>query len=140
MNDKYPGWTNTDVTSQYKDQLGLPDAGVKLKSLKKDDGTKSGIILEIDASYNNAYAKAKDIIEKVKQQNIDITGYKIVNMGKLGRQSFKEILKASQTKLNFLSYFMKVLIHLTLLNLKIKKLMSWVFIQHQTTSMMIFEP
>ncbi|WP_322941668.1 putative immunoglobulin-blocking virulence protein [Mycoplasmopsis canis] len=105
LNDKYPGWTNTDVTSQYKDQLGLPDAGVKLKSLKKDDGTKSGIILEIDASYNNAYAKAKDIIEKVKQQNIDITGYKIVNMGKLGRQSFKEILKALPDKIKLLKLF-----------------------------------
>ncbi|TQC51520.1 putative immunoglobulin-blocking virulence protein [Mycoplasmopsis mucosicanis] len=105
LNDKYPGWTNTDVTNDYKDKLGLPDAGVKLKSLRKDDGTKSGIILEIDASYDEAYKKAKDIIEKVKQQGIEITGYKIVNMGKLGRQNFKEILQALPEKIKLLKLF-----------------------------------
>ncbi|WP_169736956.1 putative immunoglobulin-blocking virulence protein [Mycoplasmopsis opalescens] len=103
--DVYPGWKTENVTHQYKGKYNLPDRGVTIKKLTKEDGSKTGIILEINAEVADAYNNTVRIINEFKAKGEKITGYKIINMGKLGRQSFKEILKALPDNIELLKLF-----------------------------------
>ncbi|WP_277869736.1 putative immunoglobulin-blocking virulence protein [[Mycoplasma] phocidae] len=104
----YPGWTKRDVTNDFSKYGISPGYGIKVTELTNDKGIKrkKGIVIDIDASNRDGYNHTKEIIEKLKAENVDITGYRIHNMGKGdASQSFKDILKALPNKLPLLELF-----------------------------------
>lgn len=110
QNGEYPGWTKTNVTSEFK-KYGLSDGdGIVVNKLTRktpEQGSlNEGYIVDIDASNDLGYEKAKKIIEELKKQNINVTGYRIRNMGKFdSNQRFEEILKALPDTLPLLELF-----------------------------------
>lgn len=110
QNGEYPGWTKTNVTSEFK-KYGLSDGdGIVVNKLTRktpEQGSlNEGYIIDIDASNDQGYEKAKKIIEELKKQNINVTGYRIRNMGKFdSNQRFEEILKALPDTLPLLELF-----------------------------------
>ncbi|MBN0970622.1 putative immunoglobulin-blocking virulence protein [Mycoplasma phocoeninasale] len=107
-NGNYPGWTKKDVTKDFE-QYGIKsDYGIKVTELTNENGVKrkKGIVIDIDVSNPKGYENTKQIIENLKSKNVDITGYRIHNMGKGdAAQSFKDILKALPDKLPLLELF-----------------------------------
>ncbi|MBN0970624.1 putative immunoglobulin-blocking virulence protein [Mycoplasma phocoeninasale] len=104
----YPGWKKTDVTSQYEKYGIKSEYGIKVTELTNENGVKrkKGIVIDIDASNSKGYENTQKIIEKLKSENVEITGYRIHNMGKgNAAQSFKNILKALPDKLPLLELF-----------------------------------
>ncbi|WP_412031328.1 putative immunoglobulin-blocking virulence protein [Metamycoplasma buccale] len=109
----YKGWTKTDKTNELnnKHNLGINNGdGIKISELKRDKEIpgklNQGYVVEIDASNPNGYQKAKKLIEDLKAKNIQITGYRITNMGKNdSNQQFKEILRALPDELPQLELF-----------------------------------
>ena len=110
QNGEYPGWTKTNVTSEFK-KYGLSDGdGIVVNKLTRktpEQGSlNEGYIVDIDASNDLGYEKAKKIIEELKKQNINVTGYRIRNMGKVdSNQRFEDILKALPDTLPLLELF-----------------------------------
>lgn len=110
QNGEYPGWTKTNVTSEFK-KYGLSDGdGIVVNKLTRktpEQGSlNEGYIVDIDASNDQGYEKAKKIIEELKKQNINVTGYRIRNMGKFdSNQRFEDILKALPDTLPLLELF-----------------------------------
>ncbi|MBT1315952.1 putative immunoglobulin-blocking virulence protein [Mycoplasmopsis bovis] len=110
---KFPGWTRSDKTSEYQSAYGIqPSDGIKVFELTRDkpvnDGSKrnSGIVVEIDAANSSGYNKIKELIEKFKANNKEITSYRIFNMGVTSpSQEFKDILKSLPDKLPQLELF-----------------------------------
>ncbi|WP_330463503.1 putative immunoglobulin-blocking virulence protein [Metamycoplasma gateae] len=108
----YRGWTKTDVTRSEKFKqfnVGNGD-GIKITELVRDKPEEGklnkGYIVEIDAANYDGYEKTKRLIESLKEKGIEITSYRIKNMGKKDvNQKFKEILKALPDKLPQLELF-----------------------------------
>lgn len=97
----YPGWTLSDVSSQYEEQLGFSKQNDDIKIEKitrdvKEEGRRNeGLILTIDAANSSGYAKTLKLIQDLQAKNIEITSYRIKNMGKNdANQRFIEILAA----------------------------------------------
>lgn len=93
----YPGWTKSDVTNQFN-KYGINSGdGIKVYKLKRQNPEQGklneGTILEIDASNEKGYLKAKQVIEQLKKDKVEITGYRILRMGdNNSSQKFKDIL------------------------------------------------
>ncbi|MDI3348580.1 putative immunoglobulin-blocking virulence protein [Mycoplasmopsis arginini] len=111
-NGNYRGWTKKDVTKsdQFKEfNVGNNDGIVitELTREKPEEGKlNKGYIVEIDAANFEGYEKTKNLIEQLKAKGIEITSYRIKNMGKKDvNQKFREILRALPDKLPQLELF-----------------------------------
>ncbi|WP_330463649.1 putative immunoglobulin-blocking virulence protein [Metamycoplasma gateae] len=111
-NGNYRGWTKTDVTDDPKfKKYNVSHAdGISIAELKRDkpiDGKlNSGYVVEIDAANQSGYAKTKKLIEELKNNGVEITSYRIKNMGKKDvNQKFREILKVLPDQLPQLELF-----------------------------------
>lgn len=108
----YEGWTKTDITKDPRFQkynVGNGD-GITISQLKRDkpkaNELNEGIVIEIDASNIKGYQKTKELIEKLKIDNVMVTSYRIKNMGaKDSSQKFKDILEALPDELPQLELF-----------------------------------
>ncbi|MGP1451566.1 MAG: putative immunoglobulin-blocking virulence protein [Metamycoplasmataceae bacterium] len=107
---EYPGWKKTDATSEFH-KYGVENGdGITVNKLtreKPEDGQMNeGYIVDIDAGNNKGYEKAKELIKKLKDANVNITGYRIRNMGKFdSNQRFEQILEEMPDKLPLLELF-----------------------------------
>ncbi len=106
----YPGWNKTNITDQYKKYGVEANDGITITKLDREkpiEGKRnSGIIVDIDVSNKNGYLKTKQLIETLKNQNIEITGYRLRNMGKGNSgQKFIDILKALPDTLPLLELY-----------------------------------
>ncbi|QKT05237.1 putative immunoglobulin-blocking virulence protein [Mycoplasma sp. OR1901] len=115
-NGEYKGWTRYDRTSYYNEKfkLGLTNTdGIRIDDIDRDvpDQTgklNSGIAVEIDASNDEGYKKAKEIILKLKEQNAQITAYRFKNIGKNNSsQKFREIFRELPEELPLLELFLE---------------------------------
>ncbi|MGZ9413709.1 putative immunoglobulin-blocking virulence protein [Mycoplasma sp. Z386] len=97
----YPGWTKRDVTSDYRFtsyNVSRSD-GFTISELTRDEPIQGkrnkGLVVEIDASNNKGYAKTLGFIRQAKENGLEITSYKIKNIGtKDANQRFYDIFKA----------------------------------------------
>ncbi|CAL58984.1 Conserved hypothetical protein, predicted transmembrane protein [Mycoplasmopsis agalactiae PG2] len=113
VDGKFPGWTKSDKTSDYSSAYNIqPSDGIKVFELTRNnpvnDGSKrnSGIVVEIDAANSSGYNKIKELVEKFKANNKEITSYRIFNMGVTSpSQEFKDILKSLPDNLPQLELF-----------------------------------
>ncbi|WP_322959673.1 putative immunoglobulin-blocking virulence protein [Mycoplasmopsis felis] len=114
-NGNYPGWTKRDISTEYYNNpeynLNHND-GILLYELTKNADNKAktsidkGVLVSINASNPSGYSKTLALINKLKEKEIPITGYRITNMGKSdSTQKFKEILSALPNELPFLELF-----------------------------------
>ncbi|WP_406615033.1 putative immunoglobulin-blocking virulence protein [Mycoplasmopsis hyopharyngis] len=109
---KYEGWTKKDITNSEefkKYNVGNGD-GIKISELTrnvpKQDELNKGIVVEIDAANPDGYQKTKELIEKLKNDNVQITSYRIKNMGSTDAgQKFKDILSVLPDSLPQLELF-----------------------------------
>ncbi|WP_406615029.1 putative immunoglobulin-blocking virulence protein [Mycoplasmopsis hyopharyngis] len=108
----YEGWNKTDITNSSEFQkygVGNGD-GIKISKLTRTEPKQGerneGIVVEIDAANPNGYQKTKKLIEELKANNVEITSYRIKNMGSTDAgQQFKDILKALPDNLPQLELF-----------------------------------
>lgn len=107
----YPGWTKTDVTSDYS-SYGVSKAdGIQISKLTRDeplnDGSlNEGTVVTIDAANQSGYRKTLKLIQDLKANGVNITSYRIRNMGKTdSNQGFIEILRALPDNLPQLELF-----------------------------------
>ncbi|MGZ9453958.1 putative immunoglobulin-blocking virulence protein [Mycoplasma sp. AC157] len=103
-NGVYPGWTKKDVTYKYASYNVSRSDGFTISELTRDEPIQGkrnkGLVVEIDASNNNGYAKTLQFIRQAKSNGLDITSYKIINIGtKDANQRFYDIFKALPDKL-----------------------------------------
>lgn len=109
-NGEYPGWTKTNVTSEFQ-KYGVENGdGISVNKLTRDkpekDQMNEGYIVDIDAGNNAGYEKAKELIKKLNNEKIAIVGYRIRNMGKFdANQRFEQILNEMPDKLPLLELF-----------------------------------
>ncbi|QKT05251.1 putative immunoglobulin-blocking virulence protein [Mycoplasma sp. OR1901] len=109
----YPGWEKRDVKNDPKfGKYNVKDInGIQIYELYRTnndpDITRThGTVVSIDASDDRAYEKTKSLIEELQKDNVEITSYRILNMGqKSAGQKFKDILKALPKKLPQLELF-----------------------------------
>ncbi|BAP39710.1 putative immunoglobulin-blocking virulence protein [Metamycoplasma canadense] len=107
----YPGWDKQDVTKTKFKEFGVGGSdGIRITELTnknpEEGDLKKATVVEIDASNFQGYAKTKKLIEDLKAKNIEITSYRIKNMGKKDvNQTFKEILSALPDRLTQLELF-----------------------------------
>ncbi|WP_027334547.1 putative immunoglobulin-blocking virulence protein [Mycoplasmopsis felifaucium] len=109
---KYPGWTKTNVKNDAKFQkydVGSTK-GIQIFEIKRDTEQpgdfNKGYIVEIDTADPNAYNKTKKLIEDLKRDNIEISSYRLFNMGKsASNQRFSDILSALPNELRQLELF-----------------------------------
>ncbi|VEU81750.1 putative immunoglobulin-blocking virulence protein [Mycoplasmopsis arginini] len=111
-NGNYRGWTKRDVTKSKEFaefNVGNNDGIVitELTRQKPEEGKlNKGYVVEIDAANFEGYEKTKNLIEQLKAKGIEITSYRIKNMGKKDvNQKFREILRALPEKLPQLELF-----------------------------------
>ncbi|WP_029513584.1 putative immunoglobulin-blocking virulence protein [Mycoplasmopsis primatum] len=106
----YPGWKKTDATSEFH-KYGIDNGdGISVSKLtrEKNEAGKMnvGYIIDIDASNPKGYEKARQLIQTLKEQKVEITGYRIRNMGKFdANQQFANILKEIPDDLPLLELF-----------------------------------
>ncbi|PZW01585.1 putative immunoglobulin-blocking virulence protein [Metamycoplasma auris] len=109
----YPGWTKRIVTNDEKFKefnVGNNDGIVitELTREKQDPGLaiNKGYVVEIDAANEAGFEKTEKLIRDLQSKNIEITSYRIRNMGKKDiNQSFRRIFKALPNKLPQLELF-----------------------------------
>ncbi|QBF34594.1 putative immunoglobulin-blocking virulence protein [Mycoplasmopsis phocirhinis] len=105
----YPGWTSSDVTltdNEFKDLVQTGD-GVKIILMTRDKFIENdpkqinqGYVLEIDAANKLGYDKTIKLIQRVKQNNLNVISYRIKNMGENDTaQAFKPILRELPDKI-----------------------------------------
>ncbi|WP_045434282.1 putative immunoglobulin-blocking virulence protein [Metamycoplasma canadense] len=111
-NGEYPGWKKENVTqSQEFKEFGIKTTDginiTRLTNQNPEEGElKKATIVEIDAANFQGYEKTKKLIENLTAKGIEITSYRIKNMGKKDvNQKFKEILSALPQKLGQLELF-----------------------------------
>ncbi|WP_434341651.1 putative immunoglobulin-blocking virulence protein [Mycoplasma putrefaciens] len=112
----YPGWEKQklDLASDevFKKYQISSNSGINIFKLKRKDEIddpkllKQGVVVEIDASNPEGYRRTKELVQKFKNDKIDITSYRIFNMGAAdGGQKFKEILSELPENLSQLELF-----------------------------------
>ncbi|WP_427902961.1 putative immunoglobulin-blocking virulence protein [Metamycoplasma alkalescens] len=110
---EYPGWTKNDVTKDDKfKEFGVgQDDDIKIFELtknekEKDGSQRKGYAVEIDANNFAGYDKTVNLIKSLQEKNIEITSYRIKNMGdKDPSQKFKDILNSLPKNLPHLELF-----------------------------------
>ncbi|QJB71542.1 putative immunoglobulin-blocking virulence protein [Mycoplasma sp. 1654_15] len=114
LSGKYPGWTKTDITTQYSQYGASKTNGITVAKLRKDLGNNDetvrneGIVVTIDMKNNTGYSKTKKFIEDLIRDKKEITSYRFLNMGATdGNQKFKDILLALPNKLPQLELFIE---------------------------------
>ncbi|WP_322949523.1 putative immunoglobulin-blocking virulence protein [Mycoplasmopsis cynos] len=119
---KYGNWRDTDVTefyrqllnkdSEFKDLIKYRGIGGfsitqydRIEEVKGAD-RKKAVVVTIDLEYAHAFEKAEKLIEAFKKKQIDITGYRIKNVGKNSSdQDISKILAVLPQKLPLLELF-----------------------------------
>ncbi|MBN3534791.1 putative immunoglobulin-blocking virulence protein [Mycoplasma procyoni] len=108
----YPGWTKTDITDsqEFKHFNVSKSDGFSISRLDriepKENQRNSGVVVEIDAANPSGYAKIENFIKQAKTEGVEITSYRIKNMGsKDSNQRFYSILKALPDHLPQLELF-----------------------------------
>lgn len=99
----YEGWRKEDVTDkeEYKKYNVSSADGIKLTKLTREKTDTSagalneGLVVEIDAANSSGYGKTLELINKLKNDKVQVTSYRIKNMGSSDpSQAFKNILLA----------------------------------------------
>ncbi|WP_427867466.1 putative immunoglobulin-blocking virulence protein [Mycoplasmopsis arginini] len=111
-NGVYRGWNKRDATNDARFQkynVSKSD-GIAITELIREKEIPGklnrGFVVEIDAANENGYAKTKQLIERLKNDGVVITSYRIKNMGKKDvNQKFKDILRALPDNLPQLELF-----------------------------------
>lgn len=110
----YQGWNKEDVTDkpEYSRYNVSSADGIKLTKLTREKTDNSpgalneGLVVEIDASNVSGYGKTLDLINKLKNDKVQVTSYRIKNMGSNDpSQAFKKILSALPDKIPQLELF-----------------------------------
>ncbi|WP_170120252.1 putative immunoglobulin-blocking virulence protein [[Mycoplasma] phocae] len=110
----YPGWHKSDVTRdpEFRFLEINGNEGIQIHKLTKDLSSKLetkrdvGYVVTIDASNKLGYAKTLDLIKKLKQNNKEITSYRIKNIGLTNNnQDFFNIFKELPENLPQLELF-----------------------------------
>ncbi|WP_307444410.1 putative immunoglobulin-blocking virulence protein [Mycoplasma yeatsii] len=113
-NGTYPGWTkqkidvNTDPTfNKYNIE---PNSGINVFELTRNPKTEGllnkGYVIEVDAANTKGYDKIEGLIKELQQDGVEITSYRIFNMGRDdGSQPFRHILRALPENLPQLELF-----------------------------------
>ncbi|MCU4706534.1 putative immunoglobulin-blocking virulence protein [Mycoplasma sp. CSL7503-lung] len=109
----YPGWEKRNIKSDPKFQkYNIQNIdGIEIYELTRTNNDpaikrEKGTVVSIDASDDRAYEKTKSLIEELTEDKVEITSYRILNMGqKSAGQKFKDILKALPKKLPQLELF-----------------------------------
>ncbi|BAW18461.1 hypothetical protein MBVG596_0882 [Mycoplasmopsis bovigenitalium] len=110
----YPGWKSEDVTLSDQRFSGIVEAndGFKLVKMQREKPSNEpgqineGLVVEIDASNYSGYNKTIKLLEKIKSENINVTAFRIKNMGeKDSAQRFKPILEALPNDIQLLELY-----------------------------------
>ncbi|WP_434341649.1 putative immunoglobulin-blocking virulence protein [Mycoplasma putrefaciens] len=115
-NGVYPGWKkekiNLNSDDKFKGYKIEQDSGINIFRLTREEKIedtkllKEGIVVEIDASNKKGYDRTKELIQKFKKDGVNITSYRIFNMGASdGGQEFKSILSELPENLPQLELF-----------------------------------
>ncbi|AKF41439.1 membrane protein [Mycoplasmopsis canis] len=109
---KFANWTDRDVTSYYASRgLDVYGGGIKITEYTRNDVVEGatrekGVVVTLDVLEPNAYKKAEKLIKQLQEKNIEITGYRIENIGKAGStQDMSKIFAALPNKLPLLELF-----------------------------------
>ncbi|TDV24128.1 putative immunoglobulin-blocking virulence protein [Mycoplasmopsis mustelae] len=108
-----PGWTKSNVTSQYEGKYGFSNSdGIKFTHYTRNadnnipSNRKEATVVTVDFANESGYQKAKELIQKLVQNNEQITGYRFTNIGlSNSRQKIKDILSVLPHKLPLLELF-----------------------------------
>ncbi|MCV3743325.1 putative immunoglobulin-blocking virulence protein [Ureaplasma sp. ES3154-GEN] len=106
----YEGWTKT-VDTEYNARYNSENIdGINFDKLTRNnpenDKRNEGRVLTIDVSKQGAYERTVNVIEKLKQDNVTIEGYRFLNIGsKDANQAFVHIIKALPKKILQLEFF-----------------------------------
>ncbi|WP_117275250.1 putative immunoglobulin-blocking virulence protein [Mycoplasmopsis edwardii] len=113
---KFHNWNDRDVTEFYRQKYGFGTimkrgGGIYVTEYtrnEKIDGVDrdKAIVVTIDVLSKYAYENAEAVIKRFKEKEIEITGYRMKNIGKKGAtQSMEKILSALPKKLPMLELF-----------------------------------
>ncbi|WP_036429959.1 putative immunoglobulin-blocking virulence protein [Mycoplasmopsis felis] len=109
---RYDGWTKTNVKNQEKfNKFNIQDIrGIQIFELTRDteipNDFNRGYVVELDSADPKAYQRTKTLIEDFKKEGIEISSYRIFNMGKTSsNQKFLEILSVLPNELRQLELF-----------------------------------
>ncbi|WAM02904.1 putative immunoglobulin-blocking virulence protein [Mycoplasmopsis felis] len=140
---RYDGWTKTNVKNQEKfNKFNIQDIGgiqiFELTRIRNPNDFNRGYVVELDSADPKAYQRTKTLIEDFKKEGIEISSYRIFNMGKTSSsQKFLEILSVLPNELRQLELFFDASAANTsaLINfLKIKKLKNFHYTQKEIHS------
>ncbi|BBA22186.1 membrane protein [Mycoplasmopsis bovirhinis] len=114
LKGKYANWNDRDVTAQYRSEgLDIPNSGIKITEytrLAKVENAlvdrEKTVVVTIDVVQPGAYQKAEKLIKDLQAKGKDITGYRLMNIGKSGAdQNMDKIFAALPNKLPLLELF-----------------------------------
>ncbi|VEU75236.1 Uncharacterised protein [Mycoplasmopsis maculosa] len=113
---KFHNWDDKDVTRFFREKHGFGQimpyrGGIYVTEYTRKDKVEGAdrekaLVVTIDLESDKAFQNAKAVIERFKQREIDITGYRIKNIGKKGAtQSLFDIMGALPNKLPMLELY-----------------------------------
>ncbi|WP_208894850.1 putative immunoglobulin-blocking virulence protein [Ureaplasma diversum] len=123
----YYGWKKSYVTTQYSKYGADERHGVSFlkyeREQKSDKYRNEGIVLEINFANKEGYQKSVKLLQELKRDKVEITGYRFKNMGSSdSNQRFKQILSELPDKIQMLELFFETTNTSALLALENKKI------------------
>ncbi|VEU62612.1 putative immunoglobulin-blocking virulence protein [Mycoplasmopsis bovirhinis] len=111
---KYANWTDTNLNQEFINR-GYGDLikgyGITITKYTRNEAIENvsrteATVVEIDVEQPNAYKNAQELIERLQRDKIEITGYRIKNIGRVGAdQNMDKIFAALPNKLPLLELF-----------------------------------
>ncbi|VEU72255.1 Uncharacterised protein [Mesomycoplasma ovipneumoniae] len=111
-NGEFPGWTKSDVSSQFSSEIIGFDNSIKVyeyspNSDNEDKSRQPLKLIQLDANDNNAFEKFQEIMAKISQKDSKVQAIRIKNIGEANSlQNASSILEAIPSQINTVSVFL----------------------------------
>ncbi|WP_369086028.1 putative immunoglobulin-blocking virulence protein [Metamycoplasma spumans] len=115
LKGKYANWDDIDETARFKTnpkfEKLLRGGGIGIKKYTRKEAIEGesreeARVVTIDVANSSAFSKSVELIKLFQSENIDITGYRIMNIGKTGAdQNMDELMKAIPKKIPMVELF-----------------------------------
>ncbi|WP_341494021.1 putative immunoglobulin-blocking virulence protein [Mesomycoplasma ovipneumoniae] len=111
-NGEFPGWTKSDVSSQFSSEISGFTNSIKVYEYKpnsdnEDKNRQPLKLIQLDANDNNAFEKFQEIMAKISQKDSKVQAIRIKNIGEANSlQNASSILEAIPSQINTVSVFL----------------------------------
>ncbi|MDW2861154.1 putative immunoglobulin-blocking virulence protein [Mesomycoplasma ovipneumoniae] len=111
-NGEFPGWSKSDVSSQFSSEISSFTNSIKVYEYKpnsenEDKNRQPLKLIQLDANDNNAFEKFQEIMAKISQKDSKVQAIRIKNIGEANSlQNASSILEAIPSQINTVSVFL----------------------------------